>query len=373
MMTTPCALVIGGGVAGGAMAAHLAEAGRHIILVERTIGPHDKVCGEFVSGEAALYLRDLDIDIESLGAVRISTARIYERHNMVSVELPFPAFSLSRRVLDEAILQKASASGAQLRRGCLAKSLNSSGGLWCATLDDGSVIAAKEAFLATGKHDLKGWKRPQTSHNDLVGFKLHFHLSAIQAAKIDSCVELFLFPGGYAGLQPVENGVANLCLVVRRDWLAQIESKWDGLLSQLRELPTLGERLAEAGAVWQRPLAVASIPYGYLNRSVRGPWRVGDQAAVIPSFSGEGISIALHSARMAAGFLSAGKTALEFQHCLASDLGRQVQMSTQLSRMLVHPYGQAIAMRIARLTPVFVEYIAQRSRIRGSSLLGRMQ
>jgi menaquinone-9 beta-reductase len=44
-------------------------------------------------------------------------------------------------------------------------------------------------------------------------------------------------------------------------------------------------------------LAIASIPYGYVqNRSI-GLWCIGDQAAVIPSFSGDGIAIALHSAR----------------------------------------------------------------------------
>jgi len=57
-------LVVGGGVAGGAVAAYLARAGRHVVLLERKNGPHDKVCGEFVSGEAADYLRVLDIDVE---------------------------------------------------------------------------------------------------------------------------------------------------------------------------------------------------------------------------------------------------------------------------------------------------------------------
>lgn len=60
------ALVIGGGPAGAAVAAHLARAGRAVTVVERKLGPHDKVCGEFVSGEAALYLRDMDIDLHRL-------------------------------------------------------------------------------------------------------------------------------------------------------------------------------------------------------------------------------------------------------------------------------------------------------------------
>ena len=42
-------LVIGGGLAGAAAAVHLAGAGRDVCLLERTTGPHDKVCGEFLS------------------------------------------------------------------------------------------------------------------------------------------------------------------------------------------------------------------------------------------------------------------------------------------------------------------------------------
>ena len=85
------ALVIGGGIAGAALAAHLAQAGRAVLLVERRAGPHDKVCGEFISGEAALYLDDLGVDLAALGAVRMRVVRLAARRRMTTVPLPFPA------------------------------------------------------------------------------------------------------------------------------------------------------------------------------------------------------------------------------------------------------------------------------------------
>ena len=45
---------IGGGPAGSALATRLARSGREVVLVERETGPHDKVCGEFLSWEAVL-------------------------------------------------------------------------------------------------------------------------------------------------------------------------------------------------------------------------------------------------------------------------------------------------------------------------------
>jgi flavin-dependent dehydrogenase len=358
------ALVVGGGVAGGAVAASLARAGRHVVLLERKGGPHDKVCGEFVSGEAADYLRDLDIDLERLGAMRISTVRIYAHQRMVSAKLRFPAFSISRRVLDEAVLRTASSCGAELQRGHLVKSLRPSGRQWIADLDGAGELAGCGAFLATGKHDLRGWKRPPGRQNDLIAFKLHWRLSAKQVAALTSFVELFIFPGGYAGFSLVENGIGNLCLVIRKSYFACLGNVWDALLSSLRaEFLPLAEKLAGAEPCHDRPLAIASIPYGYVqNRSI-GPWCVGDQAAVIPSFSGDGIAIALHSARLAAEYYLAGKTNSEFQTCLARDVTGQVRRATLISRVLVQRWGQSAMMGATRLVPRLISDIADLTRI----------
>ena len=66
-------LVAGGGVAGAAAACLLAQRGREVLLVERERGPHDKICGEFVSGEAVDALARLGIDVATRRVVHIPT------------------------------------------------------------------------------------------------------------------------------------------------------------------------------------------------------------------------------------------------------------------------------------------------------------
>jgi flavin-dependent dehydrogenase len=154
------ALVIGGGVAGAALAAELARSGRPVVLLERTLGPHDKVCGEFLSGEAVRYLEDLNIDPKALGAVSVEAVRVCSNNRVATARLPFPALSLSRRVLDEAVLQAASAFGADIRRGTRVRTLSREDGAWSAQSEDGGRVSAESVFLATGKHDLRGWRRP---------------------------------------------------------------------------------------------------------------------------------------------------------------------------------------------------------------------
>jgi flavin-dependent dehydrogenase len=294
--------------------------------------------------------------------------RLCAGRSATTTPLPFPAFSVSRRALDEAILRAAAAQGADIRRGRAVRALAPCHDRWRAELDDGATIAATDAFLATGKHDLRGWRRPAGAQNDLVAFKLHWRLAPEESAALGAAVELMLFPGGYAGLEPVERGIANLCLVVRKRHLAAVGQSWDALLAWLRAVcPQLDRRLGGAVACSDRPLAIASIPYGHVATAGRGPipepWRLGDQAAVIPSFAGDGIAIALHSARLAADIYLAGGTAAQFQDRLARDVAAQVRRATFLSRMLVSPIGQAGVAAAARLMPGLVARTAQATRI----------
>ncbi len=346
--------VVGGGLAGASVAGQLASAGRDVLLIEREAGPHDKVCGEFLSREAQLYLQALGIDLAALGAVPIGSLGLAAGDRLVSTRLPFQAMSLSRRVLDEAVLAYARARGVRVQRGRRVTGAEIAMSGVRLRLEDGAVVTARTAILATGKHDLRGHARPAGRQNDLIGFKMMFTLTPRQRAALSGRVELLLFAGGYAGLQSVEGERANLCLLVRRDRFAAIGRSWGALLTAIgSETPLLSARLQDARPEWEKPLTIAGVPYGLVMRppAPDGLWRLGDQAAVIPSFSGDGMSIALHSARLAASAYLEGRSAAEFQARLATDIGAQVWRATWLSRIFVHRRPQRGLLAAARLLP----------------------
>ncbi|MDB5458934.1 MAG: putative electron transfer oxidoreductase, partial [Caulobacteraceae bacterium] len=137
------ALVIGGGPAGAATAILLARAGRAVTLLERETGPHDKVCGEFISHEAAAYLSRLGLDLRALGAAPIRAARLAHGRGATEIALPFAAFSLSRRRLDEALLGLAQDAGVQLRRGVRARRLTPTGRDWAVDLGEAGSLRAE--------------------------------------------------------------------------------------------------------------------------------------------------------------------------------------------------------------------------------------
>jgi len=365
------ALIIGGGPAGASLAVRLARAGRPVVLIEREAGPHDKVCGEFLSFEAAGYLAELGLDATALGAVPITAVDLLHRDLTARSDLPFQALSLSRRIMDEALLARAVEVGAQLIRGRRVIRLQRIADRWRAHLNDGETIEATDVFLATGKHDLRGWGRPAGRQSDLIGFKQHWTLSPEQAGRIRGRVELHLFPGGYAGLEPVEDDQANLCLVVRKRALNAAGRSWSSLLESLTTTcPSLSARLKGACPSTEKPLAIAAIPYGYVRARGDGLWRLGDQAAVIPSLAGEGMSIALHSARLAAEVVLAGGTSETYQRALARDVGRQVARATWLSRALVRDWTQALAIQMVLARPKALSLAAAATRLPQQALLG---
>lgn len=366
-------LVIGGGLAGSMVGLRLAEAGRDVLLIEREPGPKPKVCGEFLSAEAVGYLGQCQVDPVPLGARQVRSLRFSAAGRSIETPLPFPALALSRTVLDEALLNRAKQSGCHVVRGTAIEKLTREGDTWCALTATGKAFRASHLFLASGKHDIRAWGRPAGAQNDLVGFKMHWRLAPQQAEALAGTIEMILFPGGYGGLVAVEGESANLSVVVRRKIL-QSMGGWADLLPHMRRAcALLDHRLDGAQPMWDRPLAISSIPYGYLAKGDEGCWRVGDQAAVIPSFTGDGMAIALHSAALAVETFLAGGSVTEYQKSLAAQLKRGMTIATALSRLMASPAARALAPAAMVVLPLALTWIAEATRIPHRALLLRPQ
>ena len=355
--------MIGGGLAGSTVGIRLAAEGRAVTLLERERSAHHKVCGEFLSREAVAYLNQLGVDPIALGARTIRSVRLAVKNRVVETELPFTALSLSRCVLDEALLRRAADAGCAVERGAFVEGLVRQDGGWKAQLRGGGNWSSSTVFLASGKHDVRGMERGPGKHGGLVGFKIHWRLAAAQTKALCESMDLFLFAGGYGGLSLVEGDAANFCFVVRQSVLRRAGG-WDGLLERIQsENQLITERLSGAATLWERPLAVSSIPYGYISAGGSGLWCVGDQAAVIPSFTGDGMSIALHSGVLAAQMFLAGEGADVYQRKLEAHLRRSMRLATGLSRAMVSGAGRFVAPIGLSAFPAAMSWIARGTRI----------
>jgi flavin-dependent dehydrogenase len=88
-----------------------------VVVLERTLSPCHKVCGEFLSGETQCLLASLGLDARALGATPIAKLRLVKGERHAVSPLPFAAAGLSRYRLDQALLTLAQRAGAQVVRG----------------------------------------------------------------------------------------------------------------------------------------------------------------------------------------------------------------------------------------------------------------
>ncbi len=359
------AIVIGAGLAGGLAAIELARVGKDVLLLEREAAAHHKVCGEFLSFEAQSHLAHLGVDLAAMGAVPIDKLRIIKGRRQVQRRLPFRGMSLSRFVLDEELLRLANAAGVTVKRGATANGLNHFETGWQAEVSQRggqhTTFEAPTVFLATGKHDLRGQSRPPGTQNNLIGFKMHFETPLTQW---DDTVDLVMFQGGYAGVSKIEGGKINISLVVDKERYAELGKDWNILLQTIKqETPALRKRLEGATPCWPKPMAIFGIPYGFVQETSSEPglYRLGDQVAVIPSFSGNGMSIALFSAALAVrDYLEKGNS---YNQQIGKALKRKLFYATLLSQAGVHPFWSRQLFALLKRMPWLITRFAMRTRL----------
>lgn len=289
-------VVIGGGPAGCAAAIVAARKGARVLLLERTRFPRHKVCGEFVSAESLELLQNLlanDFHHLLTRAPRISNSRIFLDGSMLEARIDPPAASIARFDLDAALWETCCVEAVETHTEMVVKSVEGNGPFLIASATQ--VFEADAVINASGR-----WSnftspevRAKNSKEKWIGIKAHFY----EASGVPS-TDLYFFDGGYCGVQPVSaaiNGLGtriNACAMVRADVA-------NTLSAVLRLHPALRER----SRTWKPAMETVSTsplvfhkPEPVQNTMLQ----VGDAAAFVDPFVGDGISLALRSGALAA-------------------------------------------------------------------------
>jgi hypothetical protein len=175
----------------------------------------------------------------------------------------------------------------------------------------------------------------------------------------------------------VEDARINLCLLVEKQRFKAVGGTWEGLFAALLREPGLAF-LADAEALLPRPLTISGVPYGFLVGKLGGNgesavglplWRVGDQAAVIPSFCGDGMAMALHGGRLAADMLANGAGAAAFQDRLYNDVSGQVRLATRLQRVATTKLGRFALIAGLAAVPAGLSLLARWTRVEENAVV----
>lgn len=252
--------IAGGGLAGLSLGIALLERGVGVTLHDAGSYPRHRVCGEFLSGVSDPVLRDLGIAFALEDAVPLETSCWFDDHGPFR-ELRVRGRGISRRLLDNRLQERFRELGGRLL-------LNS------------RIQPGEGVVWATG--------RTRTS-SSWIGLKAHF-----TDLNVSHDLEMHAGNACYAGLSRVEGEAVNVCGLFRK---RSIPGDRDAHLlpRYVREcgLGRLAERLDGSRLVEGSLCGVAGISFGTVDHP---HFAIGDAAAMIPPFTGNGMSMALESA-----------------------------------------------------------------------------
>jgi 2-polyprenyl-6-methoxyphenol hydroxylase-like FAD-dependent oxidoreductase len=293
------ATIIGAGPAGSLAALLLARGGWTVTLIEQHRFPRDKVCGECLSalGIEVLERSGLIDLLRQHHPVLLHRAVFASADGReMTVALPRPMWGLSRRVLDQTLLDAAIAAGAHVMQPARCERVELDPvRITVRGLEDNALTELQSSvlLLADGKGAFALEKPALTGD---LGVKAHYRDVEDAADNIS----LFGLDGHYIGLAPIEGGLWNLAMSVPAAKVKEFDGDMDRLLEQvMRENDGLRLRFRAAKRVGE--VLTSSLPrFGVARSWPRGIIPIGNAAAALEPIGGEGMGLALSSAEIVA-------------------------------------------------------------------------
>ncbi|MFZ0529503.1 MAG: geranylgeranyl reductase family protein [Propionicimonas sp.] len=314
-------IVVGAGPGGSSAAAHLADRGLDVVLLEKSAFPREKVCGDGLTPRAVKQLIRLGIDTSpEAGWVHNKGLRVYGGRTE-PFELPwpdlaeFPPYGLvrARAQFDKILADRAVAGGARLfERTTVTEPIidERSDRIVGVRAKDGRsfrapvVVAAdgNSARLALGMGLAKRTDRPMG-----VAVRAYFTSPRTDDDYMESWLELWDGKPGESNLLPGYGWIFGMGDGTVNVGLGTVSSRSEPAKLNYREM--FGRWLANTPPEWGftpenqvGPTLGAALPMSF-NRQpayTRGLLLVGDAGGMVSPFNGEGISYAMEAAEMAA-------------------------------------------------------------------------
>jgi geranylgeranyl reductase family protein len=308
-------VVVGGGPAGSAAAILLAECGWSVTLLDKAAFPRPKICGEYLSPEAARVLDRLGVlkAVDAAGAQPLHGMRIVAPDGAV-LDGAYPtggrwrgyrdhALAIRREVFDRVLLERARALPVDVRERHRVTGLLVEGGLVRgvkAEAADGAPVELRSRLVvgADGRASVVARALGLVRPHRLRRLALIRHVSGIEG--LGDRGEIYVDPPDYCILNPVAPGIANVGLVVPLAHARPYHSRLEIFMAaRLRQLRHVAARLA--GMKAEGPvMAMGPLAYRVGEPRVGGVLLAGDAAGFYDPFTGEGLYTALRSAELLA-------------------------------------------------------------------------
>ena len=290
-------IIVGGGLSGLTAAIHLSKSGLKVLIIEKQSFPRHKVCGEYLSQEVLPYLDWLGLDLFQKNPAIIKRVEVSTiRGNLIKSKLEQGGIGISRFTLDTFMLEKAITNGCILMQDTVL-SINQLELSARVLTEKHGLIRARKVLAAYGKRsnlDISQNRPFLRKDSSWLGIKAHY-----RGNFPTDLVALHHFRGGYCGVSKVENSIINICYLTTYESFKKAKNI-DAFQTQvMSENPFLRKLFNSCEAIFQ-PISIGQVSFAGKNSTESDLLMLGDTAGLIHPFCGNGMAIAIHSAKLAA-------------------------------------------------------------------------
>lgn len=361
-------IIVGGGLAGLTSAILLARSKARVLLIEKKQYPFHKVCGEYVSNEALGFLKSLGFDPMQHGAAAVSHLKLSTPSGKTFCSgLDMGGFGLSRYVLDNELYKLALASGAQALQAKVHE-IKRSGENYSVQVNNGDVYTSSFVIGSYGKRTLLDRALDRGFMKERSGFMaVKYH---VVTDSPNNEIALHAFRNGYCGLVKIEDDKYNLCYLYKRapsfTSVKLLEEK------VLARNPQLGRLFSTARFLSAKPEVISEISFAQKKLVEDGVFMLGDTAGLIAPLCGNGMALAIHSAKLlcdilkGAGMLGKKVTGMErlwmeelYVSAWRRNFGARMRLGRALQPLFLNPLVSEVSLRTLHAFPAVRKMIVE--------------
>jgi flavin-dependent dehydrogenase len=362
-------IIVGGGLAGLTAAIHLSQENHSVLVLEKKPYPHHKVCGEYVSNEIIPYLNKLGVPMSSSGAVQIDNLELSTASGAsTKTKLALGGIGISRYGFDNLLYEKAIESGVAFVFESVT-AINYDDDSFQVTTESNTCYSARITIGAYGKRSALD----KELHRDFIkqksgwlGVKAHYQFDEFP----ENQVSLHNFKGGYGGLSKTESGAVNFCYLASYKSFQKQKNVRNFNEKIVAKNPFLNDFLEKANPIFEEPMSIAQISFDQKKSVENHIIMCGDTAGLIHPLCGNGMAMAIHSAKIAAEhigeyFKNKGfdRQQLEknYEKAWNTTFKKRLWMGRQLQTLLLNEDLSNLALKCVTTSPVLLRKLIKQT------------
>lgn len=360
-------IIIGGGLAGLTAALHLTKKGLNVTLIEKYSYPRHKVCGEYLSNEILPYLNWLSSDILQVYPTNINKLIFTHQNGKTEkADLPLGGLGISRYSLDNSLYLQAVKMGCTVIKATVTNVTFNENAFTVMT--ENQILIAEIVLGAFGKRSNVDQVLKRNFMNKTtpwLAVKGHY-----SGEFPDDVVALHNFKGGYCGITKVEDNIINMCYLADLKSFKKHKNITEFEQNILYKNKHIKYFFENSTLLFDKPLTISQISFDKKPIIENHILMIGDTAGLIHPLCGNGMAMAMHSAKISSELIVdyytgkiVSRKLLEkkFAQQWKQNFEKRLLIGNLLSKALQHQTITTVLIRIATMFPSLLPLIIKQT------------